>query len=71
MKKLMVAMVMLIVITGCVSTQDKISAYKVKRDAVANKVISTKDKKDCIVRCNQDFSIGLDRASCKASCVVE
>ena len=70
MKKLSMFIVVSVLFIGCVSVQDKVDIYKEKRDALATKVVETKDKADCIEKCNQDFNIGIDRADCKAKCIL-
>ena len=50
----------LFALVGCSSTQETIDIYKEKRDKIY-----------CIKKCNQLFTIGLDRANCKAKCVIK
>ena len=60
---------MTVAMCGCsASTQAKIDSYKQNRDAVASKVKEVHGKKECIKLCNANFSIGLNRANCKAEC---
>ena len=71
MNKLIAIAVVMMVMSGCASVQDKVSAYKTKRDAVASKVTKVHIKKECVKTCNDTFKIGLDRANCKATCAVK
>ena len=70
MRKLSMFIVVSVLFIGCVSVQDKVNTYKEKRDVLATKIVESKEKKDCIVKCNQDFNIGIDRADCKAKCIL-
>ena len=64
----LMAGLMAVAMCGCASTQGKIDSYKAERDKIANKVKEVHGKKECIKLCNANFSIGLNRANCKAEC---
>lgn len=68
-KKVCAALVIAMLLVGCTAVQDKLDSYKEKRAKVVNTAKFVKAEKDCIVKCNGEFTLGLKRAECKAGCI--